>query len=102
MLLGVLAAIAYGLLAIIGGIMGYAQAQSKVSLGSGLVSGLLLLGGGLLYAFGNQVGLILAIVVSTLLVIVFIARYLKTRKIMPAALMIGAGVLALIAMVAAW
>jgi len=40
--LSVTAAIAYGMLALIGGIIGYFQANSQVSLLSGVFSGLLL------------------------------------------------------------
>lgn len=99
MSLGVLAAIAYGLLAIVGGIIGFAQAQSKVSLISGVVSGLLLLVGAFLASQGNPIGLILSLAVTALLVIVFIIRLVKTRKAMPAALMIVAGIVALVPMV---
>ncbi|MEO0826972.1 MAG: TMEM14 family protein [Cyanobacteria bacterium J06635_15] len=99
MSLGVLAAIAYGLLAIVGGIIGFAQASSKVSLISGLVSGLLLLVGALLASQGNPAGVILSLVVTALLIVVFIIRLIKTRKAMPAALMIVAGLAALVPMV---
>ena len=93
---GVIAAIAYGLLAIVGGVMGYRKAGSKVSLFSGVISGVLLLLGGLLYAQGNQGGRILATIVTVLLIIVFIIRLTKTRKFMPAGLMTAGGVVALI------
>jgi uncharacterized membrane protein (UPF0136 family) len=39
----IIAAIAYGILSICGGIIGYVQAQSKPSLISGTISGLLLI-----------------------------------------------------------
>lgn len=41
--LSITAAFTYGILAIIGGIIGYIQANSQVSLLSGMVSGLLLI-----------------------------------------------------------
>ncbi|MCG8365904.1 MAG: hypothetical protein MJA27_21540 [Pseudanabaenales cyanobacterium] len=96
---GVIMAIAYGLLAIVGGLMGYRKAASKVSLISGLISGLLLLLSGLLYAQGNPLGRILAAIVATLLIIVFIIRLTKTRKFMPAGLMTAVGIVALIGIV---
>lgn len=96
---GVIMAIAYGLLAIVGGLMGYRKAASKVSLISGLISGLLLLLSGLLYAQGNPLGHILAAIVTTLLIIVFIIRLTKTRKFMPAGLMTAVGIVALIGIV---
>jgi uncharacterized membrane protein (UPF0136 family) len=87
----------YGVLAIVGGIIGYQQAGSKPSLISGLITGLALLiaGVGLLQA--QMWGLGLAIAVTLLLVIVFIYRLIKTGKFMPAGLMVAVGIGTLIA-----
>jgi uncharacterized membrane protein (UPF0136 family) len=93
--LGIMAAIAYGLLALIGGIMGYQKAQSKVSLISGGVSGLLLILSGILALNGISSGLSLAALISGLLVVVFAVRLVKTKKMMPAGLMIVMGLIAL-------
>ncbi|WP_071187744.1 TMEM14 family protein [Trichormus sp. NMC-1] len=41
--LGIVAAFGYGILSLVGGIIGYIQAKSKVSLLSGSISGLLLI-----------------------------------------------------------
>lgn len=98
MSLGVLAAIAYGALAIVGGIIGFAQVRSKASLISGLVSGLLLIGGGWLWGQGSPVGPILSLIVTVALVVVFIGRFRKTGKFMPAGLMIALGAVALVLM----
>lgn len=95
---GVVAAIAYGILAIVGGIIGYVQAQSKASLISGIISGLLLVTAGVMQLQGQGLGLILAIVVTIALVIVFAIRLAKTRKFMPAGLMTALGVAALVVM----
>ncbi|OCR02290.1 hypothetical protein BCD67_20020 [Oscillatoriales cyanobacterium USR001] len=93
--LGIATAFAYGILTFVGGLIGYAKAQSKASLISGSVSGLLLILSGILQFQGQQsAGLILGVVVATVLVIVFISRLIKTRKMMPAALMIGGGIVA--------
>ncbi len=94
----VTAAIAYGILAIIGGIIGYVQAQSKASQISGAISGLLLILGGVMQLQGQTWGLILATVVTLVLIIVFAMRLSKTRKFMPAGLMTGLGVAALVVM----
>jgi uncharacterized membrane protein (UPF0136 family) len=93
--LGTIASLAYGILAIVGGVMGYAQAQSKASLLSGSISGLLLLVGGVMQLQGQVWGLILAAIVTAVLVIVFAIRLAKTRKFMPAGLMIIVGLLSL-------
>jgi uncharacterized membrane protein (UPF0136 family) len=95
MTFGTIAAIAYALLAIGGGIMGYIQVQSKVSLISGIGSGIILLAGGIAQMQGMTWGLPLSIAVTALLIAVFTMRWFKTRKFMPAGLMIAAGVVAL-------
>ncbi|MBD2485746.1 hypothetical protein H6G57_27575 [Planktothrix sp. FACHB-1365] len=95
MSLGVIAAIAYGLLAIIGGIVGYTKAKSKISLFAGCTTGLLLVLGGILQIQGLTWGLIFSIVLSVFLIITFISRLFKTRKFMPSGLMIIAGFVAL-------
>ena len=99
---GIIAAIAYGILALIGGIIGYVQAQSKASLISGSISGLLLIFGGVMQSQGYTWGLILATVVTTVLVVVFAVRLAKTRKFMPAGLMTVLGVASLIVMLTSW
>lgn len=95
-----LAAILYGVLAIVGGGIGYAQARSKVSLISGSISGVLLILCAILAKQGNPVGIWGAIAITVLLIGVFIGRYIKTRKAMPAILMIVAGIVALVVQVA--
>ncbi len=94
----IVAAIAYGILAIIGGIIGYIQARSKASLISGIISGVLLIIGGVMQLQGQSWGLILASVVTVCLIIVFAMRLTKTRKFMPAGLMTVLGVAALVIM----
>jgi len=96
--LGIVAPIAYGVLALVGGIIGYMQAKSQISLISGVTSGLLLIIAGILQLQGQAWGLTMAAVVAALLIVVFIIRLAKTRKFMPAGLMIIGGVLALGAM----
>ncbi len=81
-----IAALAYGILAIIDGIIGYVHAQSKASLISGSISGLFLIFAGVMQLQGQVWGLILATVVTTVLIIVFAIRLAKTRKFMPAGL----------------
>lgn len=88
----------YGILAIAGGAIGYKQAGSQVSLISGFISGLLLLIAAYMLYGRSPAGPLLAGVVSLVLVIVFIIRLLKTRKFMPAGLMIVMGVINLISL----
>lgn len=95
MSLSIIAAIAYGILAVVGGIIGYVQAQSKASLISGSISGILLILAGILQIQGQSAGLVLATVITAVLVIVFGIRLTKTRKFMPAGLMSVLGLVAL-------
>jgi uncharacterized membrane protein (UPF0136 family) len=85
-------AIAYGVLAVVGGILGYTKAGSKMSLISGSVSGVLLILSGLLMRTIGIKGLILATVVTGILLVVFAVRLANTRKFMPAGLMVMTGV----------
>ncbi len=93
--LGIVTAIAYGVLMLVGGAIGYAKAKSQASLISGLISGSLLIVGGVAQFLGQTWGLILATTVATVLVVVFVGRLIKTRKLMPAGMLILAGVTSL-------
>lgn len=93
---GSIFALIYGVLSIVGGIIGYRQAGSKVSLISGIISGLLLLLGVVLMP--GAAGFWLAWTVSLVLVIVFVTRLIKTKKFMPAGLMVIVGIATLIAL----
>ncbi|PSN20222.1 hypothetical protein C7271_03295 [filamentous cyanobacterium CCP5] len=101
MITGIIAAFTYGALAIAGGLIGYFQARSLVSLVSGTLSGGLLLLGGWLWSQGNPAGAGLAIGVTAALVVVFIRRWMQTQKAMPALAMIATGSLAFVAMLLA-
>ncbi len=95
---GALCAIAYAALSAIGGLMGYAQARSQVSLVTGVVSAVLLLTGAWLWQAGSAGGAGMAMGVTAALVFIFVRRWMQTRKAMPAAIMIVAGVLAFVGM----
>lgn len=83
-------------LVIIGGIIGFLKAQSIASLIAGVASAVLL--GGCFYAMSinAQYGLIGGIVVAAMLEGVFVIRLKKTKKFMPAGMMIAASGLALV------
>ncbi|HLO84244.1 MAG TPA: TMEM14 family protein [Nostocaceae cyanobacterium] len=97
--LGIVVALGYGILVLIGGIIGYFQAKSKVSLLSGGVSGLLIIFAALGQLQGLTWGLTLAALITGILVVFFAFRLVKTRKFMPSGLMIILGTLALAVMV---
>jgi uncharacterized membrane protein (UPF0136 family) len=102
MTLSMIAAIAYGTLALVGGIVAYTKVQSKMSLISGSVSGILLIVSGLLQLQSQSLGLTLATSLTAALILVFVVRLVKTRKFMPAGLMMILGVPALAVMVQQW
>ncbi len=86
----------YGILSIVGGIIGYKQAGSKISLISGAISGLLLILAGILQLQGQSYGFVFAGVITVVLVVFFAMRLQKTRKFMPAGLMTVLGVVTLV------
>ncbi|MBG1267401.1 TMEM14 family protein [Nostoc sp. WHI] len=96
--LSIVAAFAYGILSIVGGIIGYIQATSMVSLLSGSISGLLLITAAYFQLQGQTWGAILAVLVTAVLVVFFAFRLAKTRKFMPAGLMTILGMLTLAVM----
>ncbi|GAB1538251.1 hypothetical protein NUACC21_09090 [Scytonema sp. NUACC21] len=83
----------------LGGIIGYFKVNSAVSLISGSLSGILLIFAAFAQYQGQSWGTILASSVTAVLVVFFAFRLAKTRKFMPAGLMITLGVLALAVMV---
>jgi len=92
-----IALIAYGVVAIIGGIFGFAKSKSKASIISGSISGLGLLISGIASAQNQEWGKIAGMAIAALLVIVFVVRLIKTKKFMPAGLMIIGGIATLCA-----
>jgi uncharacterized membrane protein (UPF0136 family) len=90
----------FGLVAIVGGAMGYARARSKASLIAGSVSGALLIIAGLLSP--GLPGLVLALVVSVLLLIHFGRSYATKKKPMPAIPMIVLSGICILVTAIAW
>jgi uncharacterized membrane protein (UPF0136 family) len=76
----------YGALLILGGLMGYVKAKSVPSLVAGVVCGViaLLLGYYYPWRFAPEAALLLAL----LLIVIMGRRYLRTKKLMPAGLVV--------------
>ncbi|MEM9005526.1 MAG: TMEM14 family protein [Cyanobacteria bacterium P01_F01_bin.86] len=91
----------YGVLALVGGLIGYQQAGSKPSLIAGVATGILLLAAGIGLVQSQTWGVWVAIAVTALLVVTFIGRLIKTRKFMPAGLMVIVGIATLAALLTA-
>lgn len=94
-LIAISATIAYGLLAGVGGIWGYVKSQSKPSLISGCLSGILLLLSAVMQIQGVTLGLLMSRIIVLLLLVVFAIRLIKTAKFMPSGIMLLAGVITL-------
>ncbi|HCF29117.1 MAG TPA: hypothetical protein DEV81_18375 [Cyanobacteria bacterium UBA11049] len=77
----------YGLLVLLGGVMGYVKAKSQVSLLSGVGSGIALLVAWFICRGNPIVGLGLAALLGLILFVVFVIRFFRTRTFMPAGLM---------------
>jgi len=87
----------YGILLIVGGAMGYVKAQSVPSLVAGLVCGFIALFLGYRYAwhFAPHAALILSLV----LIFLMGRRYLRTRKAMPALLIVVLSIVVAVAQI---
>jgi uncharacterized membrane protein (UPF0136 family) len=77
----------YGVVVLLGGVMGYVKAKSQVSLFSGVGSGIALLVAWFICRQSPGVGMGLATFLGLVLFIVFVIRFSKTRAFMPAGLM---------------
>ena len=99
-LVAIVATIAYGLLAGVGGVWGYIKSKSKPSLIFGCLSSVLLLVASGMQIQGNVAGLTISKIVVLLLVAVFIIRLAKTGKFMPSGIMLIAGIITLVCLFA--
>ncbi len=98
MSLGPLVLLVFGVAMVLGGLMGH-RAGSKVSLISGSVSGLVLLGAWFVSRDHLAVGLWIGTGVSALLSVVFGMRLAKTGKFMPAGGLLAVSVVAMVILV---
>jgi uncharacterized membrane protein (UPF0136 family) len=94
--------IVFGILTIIGGLIGYLKAGSTISLVSGSIAGILLLLAALLLPTQLGTGLAIALIVSLLLAGRFIPHLIKTGKVMPDAMMSVLSVIGIVLAVFAW
>ena len=86
----------YGVLSLVGGMMGYVKANSRASLIAGGVSGLLLIGGAVLALSQPVLGLAMVSIVSAALVARFAKSAMGKRANSIAYVMIGGGIAVLV------
>ncbi len=82
----------YGLLVLVGGVIGYVKAKSRASLVSGIGFGVLLgLASRLVSSGSVRVGAGLGVVLALALLGRFLPAFMKTKKVMPAGLVVALG-----------
>lgn len=94
--------IIFGLLTIVGGVIGFVKAGSTASIIAGSISGILLIVAAYLLPGQVVVGLAMAGLVSLLLAGRFIPAFMKTGQAMPAGLMSVLSVIGVIVAIVAW
>jgi len=94
--------IIFGVLTILGGIMGYVKAGSTISIIAGSISGILLIIAAFLLPEHRMFGVILGLLVSLLLAGQFVPKFVRTGRIMPAGMMTILSAIGIFMAVAAW
>jgi uncharacterized membrane protein (UPF0136 family) len=92
----------FGVLTIVGGIIGYASKGSVPSIIAGTIAGLLLLLGAFLFPNHLVAGLAIDLIVSILLAGQFLPKFIQTGKAMPAGMMSILSVIGIVTAIAAW
>ena len=94
--------IAFGVLTIAGGFVGYAKAGSVASFVAGSITGILLLVAAFLLPQHRAIGLATAFIISLLLAAQFVPKFIRTGRVMPAGMMAILSVIGLVAAIVAW
>lgn len=94
--------IVFGLLTIVGGIIGYVKAGSVASIIAGSIAGVLLLVAAFLSPEHRTTALASEFVLSLLLAAYFLPKLLRTGRMMPAGMMSILSVIGIIAVIVAW
>jgi len=94
--------IVFGVLTIVGGIIGYVSKGSVPSIIAGSISGILLLVAALLLPNHVVAGLALALIIALLLAGQFVPKFIQTGKAMPAGMMSILSVIGVLTAIVAW
>jgi uncharacterized membrane protein (UPF0136 family) len=94
--------IIFGVLTVVGGIIGYVKAGSGASIIAGSISGILLIVAAFLLPEHTVAGLAMAFIVSFLLAGRFIPNLIKTGKVMPAGMMSILSAIGVVVALIAW
>jgi uncharacterized membrane protein (UPF0136 family) len=94
--------IVFGVLTIVGGVVGYVKAGSVASIIAGSITGVLLLLAAFLLPEHRAIGLATAFIISLLLAAQFLPKFIRTGRVMPAGTMSILSVIGVIAAIIAW
>jgi uncharacterized membrane protein (UPF0136 family) len=94
--------IVFGVLTIVGGVVGYVKAGSVASIIAGSITGVLLLVAAFLLPEHRAIGLATAFIISLLLAAQFVPKFIRTGKVMPAGMMSILSVIGIIAAIVVW
>jgi uncharacterized membrane protein (UPF0136 family) len=92
----------FGALTIIGGIIGYVKAGSLPSIIAGAITGVLLFVAGALLPEHRAIGLATGFIISLLLAVQFIPKFIRTGRVMPAGMMSILSGIGLVVAIVAW
>jgi uncharacterized membrane protein (UPF0136 family) len=92
----------FGVLTIVGGLIGYVSKGSVPSIVAGSITGVLLLVGAFLLPNHAVAGLATTLIVSLLLAGQFVPKFIQTGKAMPAGMMSILSVIGIITALMAW
>jgi uncharacterized membrane protein (UPF0136 family) len=92
----------FGALTIIGGIIGYVKAGSMPSIIAGAITGVLLLVAGALLPEHRAIGLATGFMISLLLAVQFVPKFIRTGRAMPAGMISILSVIGLVVAIVAW
>ena len=92
----------FGVLTIVGGVIGYVKAGSLPSIIAGAITGVLLLVAGWILPTNRAAGLVIALIISILLAVQFVPKLIRTGKMMPAGLMSVLSVIGIVVAIVAW
>jgi uncharacterized membrane protein (UPF0136 family) len=94
--------IIFGLLTIVGGVIGFVKEESTISIVAGSISGILLLVAAFLLPDQLVLGLAVGALTSVLLAGKFIPDFIREGKVMPAGMMSVLSVIGIIMAILAW
>src|SRR2546421_13075741 len=92
----------FGILTVVGGVVGYIKAGSVASIIAGSITGVLLLVAAFLLPEHRTIGLATALIVSLLLAAQFVPKFLRSGRVMPAGMMAILAVIGIIAAIVVW